>query len=57
MDKQVTFQVVAVGTENGRSVLFLTRKHPQGGIEQKTVPTDLKHMVMLAEMGVRVRNA
>ena len=60
MDK--TWKVEAVGTENGRSVVFLREYRVEGAPDERatgrtlTIPTSALAMSKLAEMGARVRN-
>lgn len=44
--------VEAVGTERGRSVLFLRGDK----MDEMVVPTDLTTMAKLAALGIRIRN-
>ena len=46
------FKVTAVGTDNGKAVLFLH----DDNMREVIVPTDIVTMSKLAELGVRIRN-
>lgn len=51
-ESKVTWTVEAVGTERGRSVIFLRGSD----MSERIIPTDNVSMARLAEIGVRVRN-